>query len=275
MHVNFVAGLPRSGSTLLMNLLAQNPIHHCSPTSGVIDLFGVQLRGWREAEAFKAQGLDVVKPSVIDAMGGTINGFYKKQLSKGKYCFDKSRGWPQFIEHLCECLERPVKLIVTVRDVRAIVASMERMFRERSIDWVYPVGEEFFNSSTAMGRAQVILRAQGLVGHPINQLRDLMSRCPDSVHLVPYDKLVSDPIGTLEGIHEALELPPFDNYDPDNVEQTTVENDSVHGRGGTLHKIRPKVESPENKKPWMEYFTDQWSKEMAMGYADVHEYWLG
>ena len=35
----FVSGLPRAGSTILVNLLGQNPAHHVTPTSGMIELF--------------------------------------------------------------------------------------------------------------------------------------------------------------------------------------------------------------------------------------------
>ena len=35
---HFISGLPRSGSTLLQNILSQNPRFYCSPTSGLFDL---------------------------------------------------------------------------------------------------------------------------------------------------------------------------------------------------------------------------------------------
>lgn len=41
--IYFLAGLPRSGSTLLANILAQNPSIYVTPTSGIVDML-VQVR---------------------------------------------------------------------------------------------------------------------------------------------------------------------------------------------------------------------------------------
>src|SRR4051794_4991565 len=50
----FISGLPRSGSTLLANLLAQNPRFHASATSGILDVvFGVRNH-WDQLPQFQA-----------------------------------------------------------------------------------------------------------------------------------------------------------------------------------------------------------------------------
>jgi sulfotransferase len=52
--IHFIAGLPRSGSTLLANLLSQNPRCHASATSGILEvLFGVRNH-WDQLAEFKA-----------------------------------------------------------------------------------------------------------------------------------------------------------------------------------------------------------------------------
>ena len=43
--IHFICGMPRSGSTILGNILAQNPRFHVTPTSALIDL----LAGMRSA----------------------------------------------------------------------------------------------------------------------------------------------------------------------------------------------------------------------------------
>ena len=53
-RIYFLAGLPRSGSTLLANILAQHPQIHVTPTSGVVDML-VQVRNsWDRNDAFQA-----------------------------------------------------------------------------------------------------------------------------------------------------------------------------------------------------------------------------
>ena len=41
---HFISGLPRSGSTLLANLLAQNPRFHSTATSGILNGMRYQFR---------------------------------------------------------------------------------------------------------------------------------------------------------------------------------------------------------------------------------------
>ena len=81
----FVAGLPRSGSTLLMNLLGQNPQNHVTPTNGLIDLI-IRIRNtWAQNDTFKSQGLwKVVQPRIhagcVDKLKPKLVSFdtYKK-----------------------------------------------------------------------------------------------------------------------------------------------------------------------------------------------------
>ena len=55
----FVSGLPRTGSTLMMNVLALNPAHFVTPTSGLIHLMRSVMRTWPECQEFQAQGLEM------------------------------------------------------------------------------------------------------------------------------------------------------------------------------------------------------------------------
>src|SRR5687768_5831702 len=48
----FNSSLPRSGSTLMQNILAQNPQFYCSPTSGVIGALGMARAQYSENETF-------------------------------------------------------------------------------------------------------------------------------------------------------------------------------------------------------------------------------
>ena len=56
-RIYFLVGLPRSGSTLLANILAQHPRIHVTPTSGVVDMLVTVRNGWdRNASASPATG---------------------------------------------------------------------------------------------------------------------------------------------------------------------------------------------------------------------------
>ncbi len=52
--IHFVAGLPRSGSTLLCNILNQNPKFHATATSGILDIVLAIRNQWENVDTLKA-----------------------------------------------------------------------------------------------------------------------------------------------------------------------------------------------------------------------------
>ena len=265
--LHFVASLPRSGSTLLLNLLGQNPRHHVTPTSGLIELFAIVKNRWPELIEFKAEGLEVVKPRVRGALAGLLTGYFGPELAAGKTVFDKSRGWLQYIEPLEEVLGRPVRVIVTVRDVRAIVASFEKIYRRRSIEYRQATDDAFFQCQTVQGRADVLLSPKSVVGLTIARLRDALQRgVGDRLIIVPYRALTTCPRETLGLLHSVLGLAPF-HYDPQHVEQLTHEDDHFHGM--PLHTIRSQVEPPQ-ETPWEGILPPKLCRWLATEYADIN-----
>lgn len=247
--IHFVAGLPRSGSTLLQNLLGQNPRHHVTPTNGLISMMLNVSGSWDRTSAFQAQGLQKMKPRVAAMLRGMAYGFYEHELSSGKVVFDKSRGWLAHIEMLEEVFRRPVKVVCTVRDVKAVVASFEKLHRKNPMLRRHNLGPNFTQVQTIEGRAKALLGPGGIVGLPVNFIRDALNRgVQDRVLILPYRNLTSDPHKALSDLHVALGLPEF-VYDPRNVEQITQEDDAVFGWDFDLHTIRKEVEPPQDA-PW-------------------------
>lgn len=248
--IQFVTGLPRSGSTLLLNILGQNPNHHVTPTNDLIDLLAGVRNNWMHTVGFRSQGLREIKPRVLRSMRGQIYGFYEEEFEAGKTVFDKSRGWVAHIETLEEILQRPVKVLVTIRDIRAILASFERIHRQSMMTSHVPHGPAFFDLQSIDGRARQLLAPASVVGIAANRVRDAIERgMADRLLFVRYNRLVSRPHETLAAIHQGLGLPPFE-YDFNNVQQLTQEDDTVHGMWD-LHTIRTgKVSPPSGPPPW-------------------------
>jgi len=263
----FVSGLPRSGSTLLCNILGQNSNHKVTPTNGLCELFMSVKNRWRDVVEFKSQGLDTVKPNVESALGGLLNGYYADDMSEGKICFDKSRGWLAFIEYLESALRRKVKILVTVRDVRAIVASFERIYRKRGIDYIEQ--GDFMKSQTIEGRGENLLSNGGVVGITISRFRDVINRgLRDRLYIIPYRELTIQPKIVMDQIHKWLEIDPFE-YDFDNIEQITHEDDAIHGMGGDLHTVRTKVE-PQSAPTWHGILPESYSEYLMNEYVDIN-----
>lgn len=235
------SSLPRSGSTLIQNLLAQSDKNYCSPTSDLIELI-VQLRNnYTNLDGFKSQGIMTVVPRIKKAMRGLIEGFYGDEFESGKTVFDKSRGHMAYIELWEEILERQIKIICCVRDIRDIVASFEKLFRTNQLTKADPLPPAYFECQTIEGRVQHLLSNDAVVGLAINRLRDVFDRkVDDRLIIIPYKKLIEDPVSAVVQISAFVDSEPF-ICDTKNIEQKTHEDDSVHGM--VLHKIRNEIDN--------------------------------
>src|SRR5688500_6182318 len=124
----FNSSLPRSGSTLLQNILAQNPRFHCSPTSGVLEMLLAARNIYAGAVEFKGQDPQVVKKGFISFCRDGVRGYYRG-VSDRPVCVDKCRGWLNYYEWLAEAFPSP-RILICVRDLRAILSSMEKLWRK-------------------------------------------------------------------------------------------------------------------------------------------------
>ena len=232
----FIAGLPRSGSTLLCNILAQNPRFNTTGTSGIMDvMFGVR-NTWDNLIEFKASPNPAGKLRVLR---GILENYYAD--TDKPVVFDKCRGWLSLIEMAEEVLGHKAKIIVPVRDLRDVLASFEKLWRETSK--TAQVGQEsanYFKFQTVQGRTETWLMADQPVGLAYNRIVDALQRgYADRMLLVDFDDLTRNPQFVMDKIYEFLGEENF-QHNFDHVEQVTWEDDAVHGFKG-LHNIRPKV----------------------------------
>jgi sulfotransferase len=240
----FVSGLPRSGSTLLENILAQNPKFHATATSGIMDVMFATRNNWSNMIEFKAAPDD---EALIRVMRGIFESFYSN-IDK-EVIFDKSRGWLSQIEMAEEVLGHKIKILAPVRDVRDIVASFEKLWRENApYRQLTQEKSNYFDFQTLDGRVKTWLRGDQPVGLAYNRLTDAIKRgLADRIMLVDFGDLTNNPKETMRQIYKFLGEEYFE-HDFNNVEQVTYENDEVHGIKN-LHNVRKKVEPIEPRWP--------------------------
>jgi sulfotransferase len=252
--IYFLAGLPRSGSTLLANILAQNPGIHVTPTSGIVDML-VQVRnGWDRNDAFKAMERTLsehVKGHVLRSMLQAYFSHVEQAI-----CIDKNRYWAEFLEMgaaLVGGRER-VKVLVTVRDLRDVVASFERLYRKTSALGQLPQESSMaLKFKTALGRVETFIDDAQPVGRAYNAIRDAVTRgWKDCMHFIDYDDLTRKPEETLAAIYRFLGEASY-KHNVGRVEQVTFEDDFVYGFKD-LHTIRSRVE-PQAPQ-WPQVFDD-------------------
>lgn len=228
--IHMISGLPRSGSTLLCNILAQNPEVHSTPTSACHEALFVLRNAWGEWVEHKAA--KSLANNLQPVLNATINAYHNTDRP---VVIDKGRGWLSLIELAEFALDRKVKIIVPVRGIPQILSSFEKLHRKTQAK----DQGDYFQAQTIQGRAEHLLGAEQVLGLAYNRLKDAMMRgLGDRLCLVEFDDLTHNPKETLEDIYKFLELPNFE-HDFTSVEQYTHEDDSVHGMD--LHTIRKDV----------------------------------
>lgn len=234
----FVSGLPRAGSTLLCNILAQNPAFYVSPaTSGCHDvLFGIrnQYDKLIEHQAERA-GPERLKR----ILNGALSAYHDTDKD---IVIDKGRGWLAMIEMLLFMGIKP-KILVPVRDMAEILASFEILWRKSTGQSQWGIEQaNFFDTQTVAGRCEMWANKAQVVGIAYNRLKDAILRGHRSrLFLVEMSDLTAAPAAMVKSIYAFLGLPAF-AHDFDNVAQVTQEDDEYVHRIPGLHTIRNKVE---------------------------------
>lgn len=235
--IHFIAGLPRSGSTLLCNILNQNPKFNATSTSGILEIILAIRNQWENVTELRASPNKVGKDAVVT---GILQNYYS--ITERPVVFDKSRAWPAYIELAEHILGHKIKMLVPVRKVTDILASFEKLWRKQAHEWQFPQEKShYFDWQTVEGRAGIWMRNDQPVGIAYNRIRDALSRgFGDRMMFVEFEHLTTVPEQSMRAVYSFLGEDYYE-HDFNNVEQTTSENDDIHGIPG-LHIIRNKVE---------------------------------
>lgn len=245
-NYHFISGMPRSGSTLLCCILNQNPRFHASNTSGILDIIFSVRNQWGNTVEFQANKNEEAKRRVLF---GILESFYSN-IDK-PVIFDKSRGWLPYIEMAEILLGREIKILVPVRDMRDILASFEKLYRNTiPTHQVDNERENYFDWQTVDGRCKILTNKDQPVGLAYNRIKDALQRGFDNrMMFVHYEHLTVSPKRAMQSVYEFLDEDYYE-HDFDNVEQTVTEIDKVYGFGDGLHSIRQQVKPQQSQ--WLE-----------------------
>lgn len=235
--IHFIAGMPRAGSTLLANVLAQNPRCHVTPTSGLIEALLALRTAFDNIDDFRAAPNEAGK---MAAVRSALYGFFDPV--DRPVVFDRNRAWLAELEMAEVLLQRKAKVIVCVRDIPEILASFERLWRDnKAFRRIVQQDKHVVEFQSLEGRCNVWLQPAHPVGLAYVRIQDALTRgFGDRMHFVHFDRLTQQPAQALAAIYRFLEEESF-THDFERVEQVTVEDDLVHGIVG-LHDIRAAVQ---------------------------------
>lgn len=226
--IHLIAGLPRSGSTLLCNLLNMNPKFHATATSPLIDV----IRNIRSTFSHNVTYKSHNRLEEVDNIKRATKAFIENYYDQDKeVIFDKSRGWTSNLNILDEIMgNKDTKIIWTYRDPVEIISSIEKHYQKTLM---FESSDEAggLDFSTLESRVNVFINDNGIVARPVWALNDAYDMgLQDRILLVRYGDLTLNPQETLNAIHKFLGLEPYHYSQNDfkDLKQTTNEFDGIY-----------------------------------------------
>jgi sulfotransferase len=237
--IHFIAGLPRSGSTLLAAILRQNPHFHAGMMSPVGGMY-MALEGAMSRRNEAAIGIE--EEQRRNVLKGLFTNYYAG-IHKEKLVFDTNRAWCTKLPALAQLFPK-ARVICCVRDISWVVDSIERLVRKNAFElsgmFGYEAGKTMFNRVTRMASGD------GVVGYALDALKEAYySEQSEKLILVEYEALAKHPEETLRHIYSNLSEPYY-RHDFENVEYAAEDFDTALGTRG-LHTVRRKVEWVERE----------------------------
>ena len=236
------SSLPRAGSTLIQNILGQNPDIHTTPTSGVYEILSACRTIYTDGIEFKAQDSKTMESGIKSLLKSAIYGFYEPLTTK-PYVIDKCRGWSAEYEFINAYDPNP-KIICMIRDIRAIYASLEKKYRKNPL-----VDHHIANwgnlQGTTTDKRMHVWSNNPPIGPSMDRLYQvLVQGLHKNILFIKFEELCLDPDTQLKRVYEYLELPYF-KHDFKNIPQITFEDDKWYGIFGD-HVIRNELKPVQN-----------------------------
>lgn len=247
MHV--IAGLPRSGSTLLCNILNQNPGFWATSTSPLPGFVNACIAQWSNSLEVKGR-LQEDREGTEKRLQRTVRALCEAwhYREDGKVVFDKSRGWNNTLMALRQAFPESRALIV-VRDPRNVFASIEKQHQKNPLLDEFKTG----NDKTIMSRADKMLAPNGLVGACINGVEDMIRR-KLPLMFIKYEQMCKFPSEVLREIYQYLGVDQFD-HDFENVINTATDPDGFYNFKYP-HEGSGKV-IPTDENAWTQFFNQE------------------
>jgi sulfotransferase len=231
---HFIAGLPRSGSTLLGALLLQNPRFHAGMTSPVGSIFTSLLQQFAAGSEF---GSVISREQRRRLLHGVFESYYADKAGKD-VVFDTNRLWCARMPALLDLFPQ-AKVIACVRNVAWVMDSIERLYRADPYENTKLFADET-ERNTVASRVDTLAQRNRLVGFAWSALKEAYyGEHAGSMLVVEYELLTQAPERVMRLVYDFIGEPWFE-HDFENVEYDAPEFDEALGLSG-LHRVRRKV----------------------------------
>ena len=245
---HFMAGLPRSGSTVLSAILNQNPKVYSSPQTDLLAMLYELESKIPNYESYRAK---LMLPNFASVLYGMADNFY--DTIEKPVIIDKNRGWgtPYNWDNLSLYVNPDAKVILTIRPILEVLASFIRVAQQThkaTALMPYLNHDLWVTHYRDAIDAQVdnIMASNGVMDQAIFSVANLIKNHKDKVKVVWFDDLLNSPQATMNGIYDFLNLDHFE-HNFSNI-KAIDKHDDLAGYGMIgLHDVAKKLTKPKTK----------------------------
>lgn len=250
-----LAGLPRTGSTVLASLLNQHPDIFVSGTSPLLDLLCYTDANW---STIKNYSKEQHPEQVLNIYRSLIQGFY--QHIPNPIIIDKHRAWARNVSGLKNIGFDTPKVICTIRPMAEIISSFIKLINKDTTgnNYVDITLKKRGLTSSIKNRCEFIWHE--MVSNTYESVQIGLQTAKESMLFLTYDEIVHAPTPTLRKVYTFLDIKAFKHHTFDNIITTGLENDDEYWQFPGLHTIRPQLKAEKNNpadiigKDLAEYF---------------------
>lgn len=268
--INFAIGLPRSGSTLSMNILQQNPMFYTSSTCPIPTFIEACTLSAVTTSEFVAMDQDRSNQALLSFTKYGIEGWYSSLTDK-PMVFSKNREWLLHLNLIFALYQDP-KILVNIRDLRDIICSYEKLMLKYPVWTLGKKADDALHLKSLWSRIQIYCTdTSSNLGRSlfyIHNLIEWMYLKPNNFFVVKYEDFVESPINYLKNIYNWLELPYFD-HDLNNIPQSEeYEHDSAY-RSLVSHKTMSQIN--QTKSTWSSMLSQEQSQAIIDNNRDFYQ----
>jgi len=239
-----VTGLPRAGSTLLCQMLAQHPEIECDGLSSPLCNMVLGMRRMISDDQFFLAQLDYSFERSYAHLASAMQGFlrgWNRDCGK-KAVVDKNRAWLHAVELLLQ-LEPDAKLIVCLRELGQIYGSIEAQ-HQRTILMDF---KDHLSDFDRFGRADMLFAKDKAIGAPLISLHavaDLPKAVQERLYMLRFGDLIERPEALMSQIYSWLGLSPL-QINPQKLAMIGPRESDSHYGMKYLHKQSERVGIPK------------------------------
>lgn len=249
--LHFCGGMPRSGSTVLMNLLQQHPEIFTTGTCALYEILKdkILIKG-RYSETFQAMSTEQADRAMYGLIQGASKGWFEALTDK-PIVISKRHGWSNLLHLFPES-----KFICMVRDLRDVVESFEKVNNKiislhtfgdsQTLVPSMHIHEKFKHYFTEANALSINLSTE------VPRMMELFKKQPSKVMFIRYEDLTKEPLYMINKLYNFLQISPV-MPDLNKIQQSELfEHDHAYFRERTDHVTAPEFkfyEQPIRKLP--------------------------